>query len=174
MSQPRTVISYMPKRNALWIVAEVKCMRMLVFVVSFSVALLLFSSEVSAQRKSVSRAEATGTFSAGEYDNSVKILPLGKGKLKVAFSLIYVRILFNGESIDYTGTPSGIAKIEGDVAVLDLSENDRVCKITIKFVKPGTLEVSEAGDCMGLVGGMNVSSFGTYIRTSKVPPRFSF
>lgn len=149
-------------------------MRNLLLILMLILAFTVFGGEAQAQRKAVSRAEATGTFSAGQYDNSVKILPLGRGKLKVAFSLIYVRILPNGESIDYTGTPSGIAKIEGDLAVLDLSENDRICKITIKFVKPGVLEVSQDGDCAGLVGGMNVSSYGTYDRISKAAPKFSF
>lgn len=133
-----------------------------------------FSADAFSQRKAVSAAEATGTFSTGKDGNEVKLLPLGKGKLKVEFSLIYIRTMDNGEPMAYTGEPSGIAEIKADTAVLDLSQDDRTCKITIKFVRPGLIDVTEGDDCAGIVGGMNVTSFGTYKRTKTTKPKFSF
>lgn len=133
-----------------------------------------FLSEVSAQRKAVSAAEVTGVFSTGKNGNTMKSQALGSGKLKVEFMLTYMRRMENGEWTANTGEPSGIATIIGDTAVLDLSQDDRVCKITIKFVKLGTVEVSEGDDCGGIVGGMNVTSFGTYKRVSSKKPKFSF
>jgi len=133
-----------------------------------------FSAEGFSQRNSVSAAEVTGTFSTGKNGNEVKLLPLGKGKLKVEFSLIFIRTMDNGEDMAYTGEPSGIADIKGDMAVLDLSQDGRTCKITIKFVRPGLIDVTEGDDCGGIVGGMNVTSFGTYKRTKTAKPKFSF
>lgn len=139
----------------------------------FLIVFIAAASETFAQRKSVSGAEVTGTFSTGgEAANEVKILALGKGKLKVEFSLIYVRVLEDGEEIAYTGNPSGIADIVGDEAVLQLREDDNVCMIRIHFVEPGKIEVSENGDCAGLVGGMNVTSEGTYSKISNARPVF--
>ena len=147
--------------------------RILFSVMMFGL-IIVSATSVLAQRKSVSAAEATGTFSIGKEDNEMKILPLGGGKLKVEFSLIYTRTMENGETLAHTGEPSGIATIKGDIAILDLSQDGRVCKITMKFVKPGTIEVSEGDDCGGIVGGMNVSSYGIYKRTSTKKPKFSF
>lgn len=136
--------------------------------------MLAFSINAFGQRAAISAAEATGTFSTGKNGNEMKILPLGKGKLKVEFSLVYMYKLSSGEWTANTGEPSGIAEIKGDTAVLDLSQDDRVCKITIKFVRPGIVEVTQSDDCGGIVGGMNVTADGTYRRTNARKPRFSF
>lgn len=142
--------------------------------ISFVLMIFAFSINAFGQRAAISAAEATGTFSTGKNGNEMKILPLGKGKLKVEFSLVYMYKLPTGDWTANTGEPSGIAEIKGDTGVLDLSQDDRVCKITIKFVKPGTVEVSEGDDCAGIVGGMNVTSDGTYKRISTRKPKFSF
>lgn len=127
-----------------------------------------------AQRASVSVYEVTGTFSTGgDNANTLKIAALGGGKLRVAFSLTYMWKNSAGEWMANTGEPSGIALIEADEAVLDLSENDRQCRITIKFVKRGTVEVSEGDDCGGIVGGMNVTSVGTYKKIKSAKPKFN-
>lgn len=132
------------------------------------------AGEAPAQRAAVSVAEVTGTFSTGgETANTLKIAALGGGKLRVAFSLAYLWKNSAGEWMANTGEPSGIALIKADEAVLDLSENDRQCKITIKFVKPGKVEVSEGDDCAGIVGGMNVTSAGTYKKIRSAKPKFN-
>lgn len=138
-------------------------------------AVLAFAAvDSSAQRAAVSGAEVTGTFSTGgEADNKVKIAALGGGQLRVEFSLVWMWRNSAGEWMANTGEPSGIASIEADEAVLDLSQEGRECKIRIKFVKPGTIEVSEGDDCGGIVGGMNVTSVGTYKKISKTRPKFS-
>lgn len=148
-------------------------MKKIYLVLVFFIVFGATANELFAQRKAVSGAEVTGTFSTGgEAANEVKILALGKGKLKVEFSLIYVRVLEDGEEIAYTGEPGGIADIVGDEAFLHLSEDERVCTIKIHFVEPGKIEVSENGDCAGLVGGMNVTSEGTYSKISNARPVF--
>lgn len=134
---------------------------------------LIVAGEAKAQRASVSGSEVTGTFSTGgENANTLKIAALGGGKLRVAFSLTYMWKNSAGEWMANTGEPSGIALIKADEAVLDLSENDRQCRITIKFVKPGKVEVSEGDDCAGIVGGMNVTSMGTYRKIRSGKPKF--
>jgi hypothetical protein len=135
---------------------------------------LVAAAGVSAQRASVTGAEVTGTFSTGgEGANTVKIAALGGGKLRVAFSLNYIWKNSAGEWLANTGEPSGIAEIDADTAVLDLSEEERVCRITIRFVKPGTIEVSEGDECAGIVGGMNVTSAGTYKKVNSAKPKFN-
>ncbi len=146
------------------------------FVLSITIAglCLIGAGEAIAQRASVSASEVTGTFSTGgENANTLKIAALGGGKLRVAFSLTYMWKNSAGEWMANTGEPSGIAVIRADEAVLDLSENDRQCRITIKFVKPGTVEVSEGDDCGGIVGGMNVTSVGTYKKIRSAKPKFN-
>ena len=68
--------------------------------------LLAVDSDAQRSRKSVSAAEVNGTFLmnfAGKFkgsSNEVKILALGKGKIKIAFDLVY-------PYIDGTGHPRG-------------------------------------------------------------------
>lgn len=131
---------------------------------------------VFAQGRVVSGAEATGSFRSyfkgiykGSY-NEIKILPLGNGKLKIAFSLLYPHQDGTGDLTANTGEASGIAKIDGDTAVYE-SDEYGVCKITIKFVKLGLIKVSqEGGDC-GF--GFNVTADGNYKRASAKKPKFA-
>lgn len=127
-------------------------------------------------RKSVSAAEVNGTFRMnfkGKFkgsSNEIKILALGKGKLHIAMDLIYPYIV-NHEMSANMGTLDGEATIIGDTAVYDSSEFG-ACKITIRFVKPGTIKVSQDstdGDC-GF--GHNVMSDGTYHKVSGKKPKF--
>lgn len=48
-----------------------------------------------------------------------------------------------------------------------------MCKVIIKFVKPGLVKVTEDGDCAGIVGGVNVTTNGTYKRISQKKPKFN-
>jgi hypothetical protein len=47
-----------------------------------------------------------------------------------------------------------------------------LCKITIKFSKPGTLVVTTAESDQGCGFGLNVSANGTYRKTSGAKPKF--
>ncbi len=127
-------------------------------------------------RKSVSATEVNGTFRdyfGGKYKgnfNEIKILALGGGKLRVAFDLVYPYTMASGELMANTGTAEGTATIEGDTATFSPPDTTG-CVITIKFVKRGTIEVSQEGvsDC-GF--GFNVSSQGTYRKTGNAKPKF--
>ncbi len=140
--------------------------------------LWIFTANASAQkaRASVSAAEATGTFRmefTGRFKgtaNEIKILPLGKGKLKISFDLVYPYLIGNGEMSANLGQAQGIAVIAGDEAVYANDEYGE-CRITIKFVKPGTIKVTdENGTACGF--GHNVSAAGTYKRINKANPKF--
>jgi len=145
----------------------------------FASLILLFSTiNANAQnRKSVSVAEVNGTFRSffdgkfkGNY-NEIKILALGKGKLRVAFDLTYPFINGMGELMANVGIADGTATIDGDTAVFSPDENGR-CKITIKFVKRGTIEITQSG-AVGECGfGFNVTADGIYKKASSVKPKF--
>ena len=145
----------------------------------FASLILLFSTiNANAQnRKSVSVAEVNGTFRSffdgkfkGNY-NEIKILALGKGKLRVAFDLTYPFINGMGELMANVGIADGTATIDGDTAVFSPDENGR-CKITIKFVKRGTIEITQSG-AVGECGfGFNVNADGIYKKASSVKPKF--
>ena len=128
-------------------------------------------------RKSVGAAEVNGTFRdyfGGKYKgsyNEIKILALGGGKLRVAFELVYPYTMADGDPMVNTGTAEGTAIIEGDTATFTPPETEG-CTITIRFVKRGTIEVSQEGDSKcGF--GFNVNSQGTYKKSSGAKPKFS-
>lgn len=128
-----------------------------------------------APRASVSASEANGTFRSyfkGKYKGSssqIKILALGGGKLKIEMDLIYPFTDGTGELSANMGTLTGIAEISGDTAVYS-SEEFGVCRITIKFAKPGTIEVSQEGvSSCGF--GHRVTADGTYKKTGGKKPR---
>ncbi len=148
------------------------------FVVVSFLFLCIFGGTSIAQnsRKSVSAAEATGTFRfefTGKYKgtaNEIKILPLGKGKLKVSFDLVYPYYAADNLLTANLGQAQGEATIVADQAVYANDEYGE-CRITIKFVKPGMIKVTEEnGSACGF--GHNVSAAGTYKKTSKLKPKF--
>lgn len=128
-------------------------------------------------RKSVSAAEVNGTFRSsfsGKYKGSsdeIKILAIGKGKLKVAFELIYPYVTGSGDMMANIGTAEGEATIEGDTAIYS-SEEFGNCKITIKFLKPGIIKVSQSGADSECGFGHNVTADGTYKKVSGTKPKF--
>lgn len=137
---------------------------------------VIFAVQTNAQdRKSVSAAEVNGTFRmpfGGKYKgsyNEIKILALGKGRLRVAFGLVYPYTTGTGELTSNVGEADGTATIEGDTAVFSLEEFEE-CRITIKFVKPGTIEVNQDSAYCGF--GHNVNASGTYKKTSGAKPKF--
>lgn len=129
-----------------------------------------------AARARVSASEVNGTFRSyfkGKYkgsSNEIKILAIGGGKLKIGFDLLYPFTDGNGDLSANLGQLTGIAEISGDTAVYS-SEEFGACKITIKFVKLGTIKVDQEGSS-GCGFGHNVTAAGTYTRASKMKPKF--
>lgn len=147
-------------------------------VIFASLIFLLSTIEIHAQdRKSVGASEVNGTFRSyfsgkfkGNY-NEIKILALGRGKLRVAFELTYPYIDGTGGLMANEGEADGTATIEGDTAVYKSDEFGQ-CKITIKFVKPGVIEVNQSGVDSECGFGFNVNASGTYKKTSGAKPKF--
>ncbi|MCY7375634.1 MAG: hypothetical protein LH472_06640 [Pyrinomonadaceae bacterium] len=125
-------------------------------------------------RKSVGAAEVNGTFRDyfdGKYKgsyNEIKILSVGKGKLRVAFELTYPYIDGTGEMSANMGSADGTATIEGDTAVYAADEFGQ-CRITIKFVRRGEIKVTQAGADSECGFGHNVSASGIYKKSSGKP-----
>lgn len=147
------------------------------FLILTALLLTILTIETNAQnRKSVGAAEVNGTFRdyfGGRYKgnyNEVKILALGGGKLRVAFQLTYPYTTAAGELTANTGTADGTATIEGDTATFSPPDTTG-CVITIRFIKRGTIEITQEGasDC-GF--GHNVSAGGTYKKSSSAKPKF--
>lgn len=133
---------------------------------------------VTAQsRKSVGAAEVSGTFRSyysGKFKDSyseIKILALGKGKLRVAFELVYPYIDGTGERSANMGYADGTATIEGDTAVYSSDEFGQ-CEITIKFIKPGTIKVMQSDTDSDCGFGFNVNAGGKYKKSSGAKPKF--
>jgi len=130
-----------------------------------------------AQRKSVSGAEVTGTFNkyfTGKFkgsSNEIKIQALGKGKVKIAFDLVYPFIDGAGEMSANLGQVTVEANISGDTAIYS-SDEFGPCKITIKFLRPGTIKVTQESDGGGCGFGHNVTADGTYRKRSSKKPNF--
>ena len=133
-------------------------------------------SSVFAQRKSVSGAEVTGTFINNfngkfkDFSNEIDIKALGGGKLQISMSLIYPFEYAKGEMTANMGDAEGKATIVGDTAIFTPDGTD-TCKITIKFVKAGTIKVTEDGGENGCGFGHNVYSAGTYKKVSGKKPK---
>ena len=132
---------------------------------------------VAQNRKAIGAAEVNGTFRSHfkgkfkDYYNEIKILSLGKGRLQIAFQLLYPHTTGDGGFTANTGSAQGIAKISGDTAVFT-TEEFGACRITVKFVRPGEIKVTqsiEEGDC-GF--GFNVRADGMYKRTTSAKPKF--
>ena len=138
---------------------------------------MVFAGGASAQktRASVSAAEVNGTYKMNfrgkfaSFSNEVKLLALGRGRVRVAMDLVYPYTLRNGEPMVNMGTLDGEASIDADVAVYK-SEGTDQCTITIRFVRPGTIEITQSESVCGF--GHNVTADGTYKKISSRKPRF--
>jgi len=126
-------------------------------------------------RKSVSGAEATGTFRA-KGGNEFKIAALGRisargrNGLKIEFSGLY-EYKYDGLPIANIGEASGTAMIAGDTAVFK-PEGTENCTIIIKFLPNRTIRVTQNGSD-GVCGfGHNVYADGTYKKISGQKPNF--
>ena len=127
-------------------------------------------------RNSVSGAEVTGTFRmsfTGKFkdsSNEIRILALGKGKLRVAFDLQHPYTMSGGGPMVNIGNAEGIAEIAGDRAAFAPGEGP--CRITINFVRPGTIKVTQQGTDADCGFGANVTADGTYKKVSSARPKF--
>ena len=153
-------------------------MKEVLCIAAVAVSMALSGSESFAQRSraSVPASEVNGTFYynfTGKFkgtSSQIKILALGKGRLKVAFDLTYPFTDGTGELSANVGQAMGFADIKGDTAVYRSNEYGE-CTITIKFVKPGTINVEqEGGSTCGF--GHNVTATGKYVRVSRARPTF--
>jgi hypothetical protein len=129
-------------------------------------------------RAAVPASEVNGTFRevvGGKFmdpgGGEIRIWALGGVKLRIAMDLIYPYKLADGELTANTGELDGRAKIVGDTAVYDSNEFGP-CRITIKFVRPGLIKVSQEGADADCGFGHNVSSDGTYKKISGRKPKF--
>ena len=143
-----------------------------------SMGLMLFPNVAAAQgsRASVSATEVTATFRQNikvkfkHFPNDLKILPLGPRKIPVAMDLVYPYSLKNGEPMVNLGTLDGEAAISADTAIY--TSEDSKCKITIKFVRAGTITVTEDDSASDCGFGHNVFAHGTYLKVSSKKPTF--
>jgi hypothetical protein len=142
------------------------------------VLLLFFVVVGKAQsRASVSAAEVNGTYEMnfrGKYkamSNTIKLLALGRGKVRFSMDLVYPYTLRNGEISVNMGGLDGEADIAGDTGVYQSGEFGD-CKIAFKFVRPGTLKVIQDGTDAGCGFGHNVTSAGSYRKVSGSRPKF--
>lgn len=139
--------------------------------------LMLFSVVAAAQsRTSVSAAEVNGTFKMNfsgkfkTFSNEVKVLALGGGKVRFAFDLVFPYSMQNGEPMVNMGGLDGEASITSDTAIY--TSEDGKCKITLLFVKAGSLKVTQEGSDAGCGFGHNVMATGTYKKVSSKKPKF--
>lgn len=143
----------------------------------FAVLFLSPMSSAAQTRKAVSVAEVTGTFRSyftgkakGSYEE-IKIASAGKGKLKVNFELMYPHIDANGQVMPNMGTAQGEAAIDGATAIYTSNDYGQ-CKITIDFIKPGQIKVTQSGSDSECGFGANVTADGTYKKVSGAKPKF--
>lgn len=151
-------------------------------ILLLAVVVLMITAMPSAaqrSRKSVSVGEVTGTFRMTfpnkkfkGMGNYIYLASAGRGKLQVAFDLIYPYMMQNDEVMVNIGVNSGYADIEGDTAVFT-DEDYGKCKITIKFVKPGMISVEQSTSEPSCGFGHNVWATGTYLRTDSKKPDFA-
>lgn len=145
-------------------------------IVAAFLALFVCADTSSAQtrRKTVGAAEINGTF-RDYFDsqnrksfNEIKIRSTGKGKLKVSFNLIYPDLSAGGGDVGNSGSTDGAAALSGKTATFSPSGFEQ-CRITIRFVKPGRIEVAQKGNDTDCGFGANVSASGTYKKIGAKP-----
>jgi hypothetical protein len=127
-----------------------------------------FALTATAGERSVTAAEATGTYRDVEGNSEIRILALGHGKLKVQLALVYEFKSGEGPMANL-GDASGEATIENDVAVF-VPEGEGDCKITMMFLPSGKLKVEQRGEECGF--GQNVRADGTFRKISDRKPKF--
>ena len=127
-----------------------------------------FAPTATAGERSVTAAEANGTYRDVKGSSEIRILALGHGKLKVQLALIYEYQSDAGPMANL-GDASGEATIENDIAVF-VPEGAADCKITMTFLPNGKLKVEQRGEQCGF--GHNVRAEGTFRKISSREPKF--
>jgi hypothetical protein len=127
-----------------------------------------FAPTGTAGERSVSAAEATGTYRDAEGNSEIRILALEHGKLKVQLALVY-EYQSGEDTMANLGDASGEATIENDTAVF-VPEEAGDCKITMRFLPNGKLKVEQQGEACGF--GHNVRADGTFRKISSRKPKF--
>jgi hypothetical protein len=138
---------------------------------TFFIVLLIpafFAPTATAGERSVTGAEATGTYRDAKSSSEIRILALGHGKLKVQLALVY-EFKSDAGPMANLGDASGEATIENDVAVF-VPEGFDACKITMTFLPNGKLKVEQQGEECGF--GHNVYANGTFRKISSQKPKF--
>jgi hypothetical protein len=140
-------------------------------ILTFFIAFLVpafFAPTANAGERSVTAAEATGTYRDVEGSSEIRILALEPGKLKVQLALVYEYQSGEGPMANL-GDASGEATIENDIAVF-APEGFGACKITMTFLPNGKLKVEQQGEECGF--GHNVRADGTFRKISSRKPKF--
>jgi len=131
--------------------------------------LILLTPSLARTRDAVSAAEVNGTFTHPS-GSTFEILALAQGKLQVQYSGIYPYRTANGERTANLGEAGGVADINADKAVFKPEGFEKSCSITLHFVKPGELQVTQDGDSPDCGFGLHVRADGTYRKTSSKKP----
>ena len=135
-----------------------------------ALALLACPLAAHAQKgRAVTARQVNGTY-RDRGGSEFKILALGAGRLRVEFNGVYSYRSPAGGMTANTGTASGEARIEGDVAEF-VPEGTEGCRITLRFL-PRRLVVTQRGADHECGFGHNVSAGGTYTRRSGARPKF--
>ncbi|MFQ3590276.1 MAG: hypothetical protein SNJ67_08245, partial [Chloracidobacterium sp.] len=94
----------------------------------------------------VTAAQVNGTWRRKD-GSALKVLALGRQRLRVAFDGVYAYRLPDGTPTANIGTGDGIAFIEGDTATFNpMGDDDPECQITLRFTG-GRLVVTQDGVC---------------------------
>lgn len=141
------------------------------FFCIFAICFFLTPGANAQTRKAVSGVEVTGTFQSSS-GSEFKILALGKGKLRIAFSGVYLFKMSDGGDMANVGEAAGEAEIAGDTATFK-PEDTEECTITLKFLVGGKIKVAQKGTDAECGFGVNVSAAGLYKKVSNAKPKFT-
>jgi hypothetical protein len=143
-------------------------------------AMIAAGSPAAAQkpRASVSAGEVNGTYKMnfrGKYarfSNEIKLLALGRGKIRFSMDLVYPYTLRTGEPMVNMGGLDGEADIVGDLATYRSTGISGTCEIKIRFLRPGSVAVTQSTEDHACGFGHNVTADGTYRKVSARRPNF--
>jgi len=136
-------------------------------ILALLVGLVLSTSALTQAPRIVTGAEANGTYRSGS--NEIKILALGRNKLRIQMNLAYEYKSPSGPTAN-VGEATGEATIENDTATFQ-PPGTQNCTITIKFLRGNKIKVTEDAT-INCGFGMNVSSEGTYTKIKGGKPKF--
>lgn len=130
--------------------------------------ILLTVTAVGQTGKVVTGARANGTYRSR--GSEIRILALGRNKLRVQLDLIYEYKSSYGPMAN-TGQATGEATIENDVAIFQPPDFPD-CTITIKFLTGNRIKVTQNRDVSDCGFGNRVFADGTYAKIKAGKPKF--